>query len=158
MNYLQQALAALATLVILTTPALAHDYQLGDLRIDHPWSRATPPGAPVGGGFMTVHNDGATGDRLLGGEADFARRVEVHESRMEGDTATMRPVEGGLPIPAGGSVALEPGSYHLMIMGLSERLVEGERRSVTLHFEQAGEVTVEFQVDAMGARPEHEGH
>lgn len=146
-------LVTLATL--FTLPAWAHDYQAGSLTIDHPWSRATPPGAPTGGGFMTIHNAGEQSDRLIGGHSQFTQSISIHQTTMEDGTMRMMPLHEGLEIPAGGSVALKPGSYHLMLMGLDNPLVEGERRTITLEFEHAGEVEVELQIDAIGAMPEH---
>lgn len=128
----------------------AHDDQSGDLTVDHPWIRATAPGAPVGGGFLEIHNQGNSADVLLGGQADFAQKVTVHRTTMEDGVMKMRKVTDGLEIPAGGSVMLSPGSYHLMFMGLSSRLVEGERVTVTLDFQRAGSIDVEFEVDSPG--------
>lgn len=68
--------------------AHAHEYQVGDLVVDHPWTRATAPGAPVGGGFFVIRNNGATDDVLIDGEAPFARRSEVHQSKMEDGVMT----------------------------------------------------------------------
>lgn len=132
-------------------PALAHEHTAGDLVIDHPYARATPPNAPVAGGYMTIRNTGEAVDRLLGGTVGFADRVEIHEMTMDGDVMKMRPLPDGLEIPAGGEVQLRPGGYHLMFIGLEERLLEGESRPATLTFERAGEVAVEFTVEAIGA-------
>lgn len=143
-------LVCVALLISLSTHA--HEYQVGDLTVDHPWTRATAPGAPVGGGFFVVRNNGAADDVLIDGEAPFARRTEVHQSKMEDGVMKMQKVNGGLPIPAGQSVMLNPGNFHLMFMGLTERLVEGEKVPVTLHFKEAGSITVEFIVDAPGKK------
>ena len=147
-------LVALATL--FTLPAWAHDYQVGSLTINHPWSRATPPGTPTGGGFMTIHNAGEHSDRLIGAASPFTQSISIHQTTMEDGTMRMMPLHDGLEIPAGGSVELKPGSYHLMLMGMESPLVEGEKRMITLKFEQAGEVEVELQIDAIGAMPEHD--
>ncbi|MFN0262706.1 copper chaperone PCu(A)C [Tepidamorphus sp. 3E244] len=130
----------------------AHEYKLGDLHIDHPWARATPGAAKVGGGYLTVTNNGTEADRLVSGSATFADKVEFHEMKTDGGTMVMRPVEGGIEVPAGETVELKPGGLHVMFMGLSEQLVEGEKRKVTLTFEKAGDVEVEFSVDKIGAK------
>jgi copper(I)-binding protein len=71
----------------------------------------------------------------------------------------MRMVEGGIPIPAGKTVKLEPGGYHLMLKKLKEPLKEGDSVPVTLTFEKAGPVDVTLAVAGMGApAPGHEGH
>ena len=115
--------ALLFTLV--ATAAGAHDYKLGPLVIDHPWSRATPKGAPVAGGYLKITNTGTTPDRLTGGSAEIAKRFEIHEMRMDGGVMKMRELTKGLEIPAGATVELKPGSYHVMMMGLSQGADQG---------------------------------
>ena len=71
---------AIAVVLALTpAAALGHDYKAGDLAIDHPWSRATPQGAQVAGGYLKITNGGQANDRLVGGTADVATRIELHE-------------------------------------------------------------------------------
>ncbi|KRW95932.1 DUF1775 domain-containing protein [Paracoccus sp. MKU1] len=130
--------------------ATAGTVTLGDLTLSGAFSRATPPGAPVAGGFLTVANAGAD-DRLVSASVDFAGRAEIHEMAMEGDVMKMRQLADGLPIPAGATVELKPGGYHLMFMELKQPLVEGETVNVTLHFEKAGEVEVPMTVGPMNA-------
>ncbi len=122
------------------------DVKAGDLTIATPVIKATPPNAPVSGGYMNIGNSGMAGDRLVAGSADFAAKVEIHEMAMDGDVMKMRPVEGGLEIPAGGSVELKPGGYHVMFIGLKEQMKPGEKRKAKLVFEKAGEVEIEFDV------------
>jgi len=143
--------ASLLAAVPFASSASAHDYKLGDLHIAHPWTRATLPNAPVAGGYMTIENTGETADRLVGGSTPAAEAVEIHEMTMDGDVMKMRPVEGGLEIPAGESVTLRPGGYHLMLVKPEEPLKEGTRVPLTLTFEKAGEVSVELAVDTVGA-------
>jgi len=138
--------AAFFALVMFAIPALAQDVTIGKLEIHNPAIRATPPAAKVAGGYLTITNTGSEPDRLVGGSADFAGKVEVHEMKMDGGTMIMRPVKGGLEIPPGGSVELKPGGYHVMFMGLGEQLKAGETLKVKLMFKNAGEVEVEFPV------------
>lgn len=151
--------AALALAVALSLAAVgaaaAHETVAGALTIKHPWTRATPPTAKVAGGFMVIENAGSAADRLTGGRVDFAARVEVHEMAMDGDVMRMRELENGLEVPAGGAVELKPGGYHVMFMGLTAPLVEGERYRGVLIFETAGEVEVEFVVDKVAATMKH---
>jgi len=144
------AFAAL-TAAFLLAPALAsaHEFKLGDLEIGHPWSRATPPGAKVAGGYFTVANHGGAPDRLVSVTSDIAAKAEVHEMAVKDGVMTMRPVVGGLEIPAGGKLELKPGGYHLMLMDLKHPAREGESFPATLTFEKAGSVTVDFQVEGM---------
>lgn len=146
-------LGAMAALALSTASLLAHDYKVGTLEIMHPVARATPPGAPVSGGYMMIKNTGAEADRLIAGSVDFAGKVEIHEMTMDGDVMKMREVEGGLEIPAGGEVELRPGGYHVMFMKLGEQLKPGEKRKATLTFEKAGNVEIEFNVEEI--KPGH---
>jgi hypothetical protein len=138
--------------------AFAHEYKVGTLVIDHPWARATPGGAQVGGGFMIIKNTGTEPDRLIGLASDVAMRGEVHEMTMVDNVMKMRQVEGGLEIPAGGTVELKPGSFHVMFMGLKAPLKEGEPFKGTLTFEKAGAIEVEFKVEKVGASGEGHDH
>ena len=140
-------------LALAATGAEAHDYKLGPLVINHPWSRATPKGAPVAGGYMKITNTGTTPDRLTGGSIEIAKRFEIHEMSMDGSVMKMRELTGGLEIPPGATVELKPGSYHIMMMNLSKPMTKGERVKGTLTFEKAGKVDVEFAVEAVGGTP-----
>ena len=153
-RFTQELIGAIAITLILAASALAHEYKLGNLEIIHPHARATPPGAPVSGGFMVIKNTGTEPDRLIGGSADFSETFQVHEMKMDGDVMKMREIEGGLEIPAGGEVELVPGGYHVMFIGLKEPMVEGNKHKVTLTFEKAGSIEVEFDVEniAMGIK------
>jgi copper(I)-binding protein len=124
----------------------------GDITVTAPWSRATPGGAKVGGGYLTIQNKGAAADRLIGASTDAASTVEVHEMTMNNGVMTMRPVEGGLVVPPGQTVALSPGGYHLMLMGLKGPLSQGRSVTVTLEFEHAGKISVDFEVLGVGAQ------
>ncbi len=135
-----------------TAPALAHDYTVGTLKIGHPWARATPKGASVGGGYMTLTNNGTTSDRLIGGSTDVARAFEVHEMKMEAGVMKMRPVAGGLEIKPGQTVTLDPSGYHVMLVDLKEQLKQGNRFKATLEFAKAGKVDVDFAIESIGAK------
>lgn len=152
------ALAATLIAGILSGAALAGEVTVGDLKIDQPYARATVPGAPVAGGYMTITNTGSRPDRLVGGSAPFAAKVEIHEMKMQGDIMKMRELTKGLEIPAKGSVTLKPGGYHVMFMKLKEQLMEGEKRTATLVFEKAGKVDLQFAVRSLGRSMKHGGH
>ena len=140
-------------LALVATGADAHDYKLGPLVINHPWSRATPKGAPVAGGYMKITNTGTTPDRLTGGSIEIAKRFEIHEMSMEGGVMKMRELTKGLEIPPGATMELKPGSYHVMMMNLAKPMTKGERVKGTLTFEKAGKIDVEFAVEAVGGTP-----
>jgi hypothetical protein len=133
-------------------PACAEEVKAGDLVISQAWSRATPGGAKIGGGYLTIENRGSTADRLIGGSADVAGKVEVHEMSMKNGVMTMRPLDNGLTIEAGKTVKLAPGGLHLMLFDLKSPLKQGDRMPVTLEFEKAGKVTVSLDVQSLGAQ------
>lgn len=143
--------------ILIAGSAHAHDYKAGSLAIAHPWTRATPKSATVAGGYLKITNSGNTADRLTGGSAEVARKVEVHEMSMDGGVMKMRELKNGVEIPAGATVELKPGSYHLMMMNLSRPLAKGEKVKGSLTFEKAGKVDVEFTVEAMGGAPAAQG-
>jgi len=124
--------------------------------VDKPWSRATPPGAKVGAGFMQLRNAGAA-DRVVGASSPVAGRVEMHVTVRDGDVVRMREVKS-FEIPAGGSFELKPGGAHLMLLDLRRPLKKGEKVPLTLKLEKGGELKAELTVEALGARqPAHQG-
>jgi copper(I)-binding protein len=159
------SLRALARAFIVLTfaavggPAFAHEFKLGALEIDHPYSRATVPGAKVAAGYFSVKNAGSEPDRLVSISSDIAGKTEIHE--MSVDSAgimTMRPVAGALEIPGGGEIKLAPKGLHVMFMDLKGQFKEGEKFKGTLTFEKAGSVEVEFTVEARGSDDDHQNH
>lgn len=154
------ALALLAVMLAASAqPSAAHEYKLGDLEIGHPWSRAIPAGAKVAAGYMVITNHGTTPDRLVSITSDIAGMASVHEMTVDAQgVMTMRPIEDGIEIPAGGKVALKPGAYHVMFMELKQAPKEGVKFKGTLTFAKAGAVDVEFAVEAIGGGGDHDQH
>jgi len=151
-DMIRVAFVALAAFLLLAASvALAQEFRPGDITIEKPWSRATPKGASVGVGYLVIRNHGAAADKLTGGAADFASGVSVHQMASENGVMRMRDVPGGLDIPANGEVKLTPGGYHLMFTGLKRPLKKGESVQATLAFEHAGNVSVTFEVEGVGA-------
>ena len=146
------------TLKVAATAAAAGGptYRVCALVIEAPWSRATPGGAKVAGGYMRITNAGTEPDRLVGGSLPAAARFAVHEMSMKGEVMRMRPLDTGLEIKPGATVELKPGGYHIMFMDLTEPLKEGQTLKGTLLFEKAGAVTVEYAVRGIAARGEAE--
>lgn len=140
---------------LIASAANAHEYNVGNLHIGHPWSRATPKGATIGAGYLTITNNGGTPDRLIGGSIEAAPRLEIHSMTMDNGVMKMRPVTGGVEIKPGDTVALKPEGLHMMFVGLKEPLVQGQKIKATLEFEKAGKVNVEFLVEGMGATHDH---
>ncbi|HSJ28113.1 MAG TPA: copper chaperone PCu(A)C [Acidimicrobiia bacterium] len=148
--------------VVLLLPACSDG--AGDaIEISDAWARTSAAMTSAGAVYMQIHNPAATDDVLLRATADasVASTVEIHEtapmettSTMGGETGstmgsgemmTMRPVDR-IVIPAGGTMALEPGGYHVMLIGLVQPLETGSAITITLVFEQAGEIEVEADV------------
>jgi copper(I)-binding protein len=150
--------AALMAALFAAAPALAHEYKLGQLEIDHPYSRAMLPGAVVGAGYMKIVNHGDA-DRLLRVTTSRAESAQVHEMQMSDDMMSMQEMGDGLDIPAHGVLELKPGAFHVMFMNVGQPFKEGERIKATLQFEKAGSVDVDFLVGApAGDPPAHDDH
>lgn len=130
----------------------AHDYRVGSLRIDHPWATATPQGAKVGGGYITIINDGSQADRLIAVTSPAARKVTIHSSVMEGDVVKMRALDKGLEIKPGETVEMKPNGAHVMFENLRAPLLEAGRLQGTLIFERAGSIDVDFTIEPMGTK------
>lgn len=148
--------ASTALLALLAAPAQAQEVKVGDLVITQPWSRATPGGAKIAGGFLTIENKGAAPDRLVGVAGDVAGKVEIHEMAMNNGIMTMRPLDKGLAIEPGKTVKLAPGGYHLMLMDLKTPLKQGDKVPLTLQFEKAGKVALSLDVEGVGAQAPHD--
>jgi copper(I)-binding protein len=150
MTTTRRMLMIAAAAITAALPAAAHDYTAGDLAIGHPWTRAAGANGN-GAGFMQLQNRGGQPDRLLSASSPAARVVELHTMARDGDVMRMRPVQD-IPIPAGQTVELAPGGFHVMLIGLTAPMNQGGRVPLTLRFERAGDVTVELSVQAAGAR------
>ena len=152
---LRAAGLGVALLLGASSLASAHGYKAGALEVGHPWSRATPPGAKVAAGYLSIKNNGDTADRLVAVSSAISDKGELHQMSVDPTSGvmTMRPVEGGIEIPAGETVTLEPGNYHLMFVGLKQPAKQGERFKGTLTFEHAGSVEVDYAVEAIGGKP-----
>ena len=149
MHRISRAVVVAAALAF-TGSIAAHDYVLQRLRIDHPFARATPPGARSGGVYMSIENRGTTADRLIRVASPAATSVELHSMAMDGNVMRMRAV-AGIDIAAGAKVALGTSGYHVMLVGLAQPLTTGDRFPLTLTFEKAGSVDVSVFVEPMTA-------
>jgi periplasmic copper chaperone A len=127
------------------------------VEIEEPWIRATAPGAKSAAGYMVIRNKGAQADRLVGGASAVAARIETHVHVKDGEILRMREVKG-FDVPAKGVFELRPGGAHLMLVDIKRPLKEGERVSVTLKFERAGELKVEFHVGRLTAQSSPHKH
>ena len=126
-------------------------FKLGDLTVTSPWTRATPGGAKIAGGYLKITNNGTTPDRFVGAKSAETDRVEIHEMSMSDGIMKMRPLPNGLEIKPGETVELKSGGYHLMFMDIKQSLKQGDTLKATLQFEKAGTLDVNFSVRALGA-------
>ncbi|HUO21270.1 MAG TPA: copper chaperone PCu(A)C [Caulobacteraceae bacterium] len=146
--------APMLAVLALASGARAADHDPGrTIAIEHPWSRPTPPQAPTAVGYLTIVNRSGAPDRLIAVSSSAATQVSVHTMSMAGGVMRMRPVAGGLPIPATAPITLGPDGKHLMFVGLKRPFRPGERIPVTLTFEHAGKVGAELVVQKPDAAP-----
>ncbi|MDW7982983.1 MAG: copper chaperone PCu(A)C [Thermomicrobium sp.] len=124
-----------------TMPTVQNEFRSGPLVIRNVWARAATQSDGMSAVYMLIENAGDQPDRLLHAHCDAAQTVELHETKMEGGVMKMQPVDG-IVVPAKGSVALQPGGLHVMLIGLTRDLNPGDTVDLELHFEQAGHVPV----------------
>ncbi len=157
---------ALALIALCTAACHAHGFKIGELDIQHPYANATAQGQAVGGVFFKhIENKGATPDRLIAASvgANIAASTEIHTMSTENDVMRMRQITA-IELPAKTTVPMTRGlkkdGYHVMLINLKSPLKEGEKIPVKLKFEQAGEVEVIVNVEALkasaNAAPMHE--
>jgi periplasmic copper chaperone A len=122
-----------------------------DIVVREAWSRATPKGAQVASGYLTIENRSNSADRLLSASTPAAGKVEIHEMLDAGGIMKMRPATEGLTIPPSGHLVLTPGGTHMMFLQLKSPFSEGEQILVSLEFESAGQINVSLKVGGIGA-------
>ncbi len=138
----------LAALLLPGAYANAHEYTVGDLHIAHPWSLQLPPNAPNVAAYFVVHNNGKDDDRLLSVDSPISDDVQLHEHAQAASGAMQMRQVANVAVPAGKDLTFAPSAYHVMLMQPKDRslLGDGKRFPLTLHFEKAGDVTVEVAV------------
>ncbi|AMY72256.1 copper chaperone PCu(A)C [Frigidibacter mobilis] len=143
----------LATLVVFAAmPALACEtVRVGDIEVEHAWSRATIGADRPGVVYLSIRNTGSTDDALIGVATPISGMPMLHETVVSDGIASM-PHTMSMPVPAGQTAALAPGGFHGMLMGLTQALKKGDSFPLTLTFETAGDVTVTVDVLGMGAK------
>lgn len=141
-----RTLLALAASLLIAGAAAA---QTGSVEVKNAWARATPGKADNSAAYFTIESPAA--DRLTGVSTPAAQKAELHTMTMDGGVMKMRPLAGGIEVPAGQSVTLKPGGIHVMLMGLKEPLKAGEHFPLTLSFEKAGKREVTVSVEKPGA-------
>ena len=151
--------ATAAALLLLATCG-PHD-QPPDIAVEQAWARGTVPGQTSGAAYFTILNRGRGDDRLVEASSPAAGAASLHSSSSAGGVARMRPIEDGVMIAGGRSVAFKPGGHHVMLRGLRRPLAAGTTALLRLRFERSGERQVELRIvdaAAAGAGPGHGGH
>lgn len=141
------SIATLITALIISTAAFAHDYQAGQIHVDHPYARATMPMQPAAGAYLTIENKGKTADKLIALASPAAKNVELHTMSMAGNVMKMRAAPN-LELKPADKIVMKPGSgYHIMLTGLVQPLKIGDKFPLTLTFEKSGKVEVSVWVE-----------
>jgi len=135
-----------AVAMLLTAAAHADEFSLGKLVIHHPWARPTASGMPMGAAYLSISNQGARADTLIGAHTPAAARVEFHRTTIEAGMAKMRPATS-LVIEPGATLTSAPGGLHLMLVDLKAPLVQGATVPLVLTFKNAGEITVQLKIE-----------
>jgi copper(I)-binding protein len=148
------ALVILASVALLAGCSSAAVPATAPITVTDAWARSSSATASAAAAYATITNTGTTADALVGASSPAAASVEVHETMAMGSPSAssggmmgMQPV-ARVEIPAGGSLQLKPGSYHVMLIGLARDLTVGDTIDLTLTFEKAGPITVKAQVRA----------
>lgn len=144
---MRKGFAIITLLMAFAGPAAAHEITVGDLQIIHANIPEPAVAAKTAAGYMVIANDGAEPDALIGIETPVAQKAMLHESATDAQGVTRMTHVDRLPIPAGDAAVLEPGGFHIMLMGLTGPLAEGQMVPATLVFEKAGRVQIEFMID-----------
>lgn len=119
------------------------------ITVEDPYARSSSMSATSGAAFMVLHNDTDQDDTLIAARADgIAEKIELHTHiEDENGVMRMREVEGGIGVPAHGMTHLQRGGLHVMFLGLTDPMEQGESFPLTLVFEHAGEVEITVPVD-----------
>ena len=166
----RRALARLVPVLALALVVAACGSSGDGIKVTDPWVRNSPMVASAGAAYMVIENTGSAADALIGASSTVAKSTEVHET-VEMPAESMMPAESTMPmdspaasggmspggmlgmrpverveIPAGGTLELKPGSYHIMLIGLNQELKVGDTVEITLTLEKAGEIKVTAEV------------
>ncbi len=148
--------ATLVSASAMIGTAQAESFTRGDLTVDDPWTRPTPPGVTMGVGYMSIHNGGSTDVTLTGAASAKSDKVTLHESVTNNGVVSMQFQEDGIRIPAGETVMLKPHGYHLMLEGLDRGIQRNAAVPVTLSFDGAEAMNIELYAKPMDeATSEH---
>ena len=147
---------------------VGQSFTSGTVTVAGAYVRATPPNAKSAGAYLTLTNSGSDPVTFTGVTSEAANDIAIHSMAMKDGVMEMAPVDGGLVVPPGGSVALEPMGYHLMLTGMEQPFVEGQCIEMVLHFDKAADLPIQLNIggfaqdvppDGTGAAPmDHDMH
>ena len=134
----------------------AHEFQVGNININHPYVRFAVSTGPAAG-YMTIINVGEENDKLIKIETPIATNSEFHMTNIYNSQATMEHVDF-IELPAQKARSLKPGGYHIMFMNLNTELKVGKNIDAKLFFEKNGEIEIDFEVENFSENLEHVSH
>ena len=134
----------------------AHEFQVGNININHPYVRFAVSTGPAAG-YMTIINMGEENDKLIKIETSIATNSEFHMTNIYNSQATMEHVDF-IELPAQKARSLKPGGYHIMFMNLNTELKVGKNIDAKLFFEKNGEIEIDFEVENFSENLEHVSH
>lgn len=138
----------------LASPGYAQTSSSGTIAVEHAWARATPQGARTAAAYMTLINQGAVDDRLLGASTPAAANVQFHSETNDNGVIRMRRLPT-VDVAPGRTVTFKPGAIHVMMIGLKRQLKEGQTFLLTLDFEKTGKVEVTIPIERADAKADH---
>ena len=145
----------IAILLTLSLSSSAHKFETKYALIDHPWLRVVGEKSSIAAGYFELTNKGDKSIIFIGAKAEFAKKIELHEIKMENGISKMRPIMNGIKVGAGDTLELKPMGHHLMFFGLKKRLEKGQMIEVKLLFKNAEALDVQFKIDSVKTNYEH---
>ena len=142
----------LSAFVITISLLISNTVSAKPITIDHAYVRATPPHAKNSAAFMTISNNSETSIKLIGASSDIAQRVELHSHTMDDGLMKMRQVKN-IVIQANNQIILQPGGYHIMFLGLKQKLQDGESVKLKLHFDNEQMITLTLPIEKIKTAP-----
>lgn len=133
--------------VALSASAFAHEYTVGDIRVDRPWARPTVAAQTAGAIYLSIENRGKNSDQLVSVSSPASKNAEIHSMSMQDNVMKMREVPNIEIKPAERLVMNSGHGYHIMLVGLKQPLKIGDSLPLTLHFKNAGSIKIKVSVE-----------
>lgn len=152
-------IAAGLALGLMTSPfitAQAAENQANQLDVENPFVREMPPTAPATGAFMTLHNSSDQDIAIVKAQSDAAKTVELHTHTMDNGVMRMREV-AEIVVPAMGTAELKPGGFHVMLIGPTRKLTEGDQVKITLIMKDGSNKQIDAPVRKIMGMGQHRG-